>query len=87
MAFGPTMEQSTLVITMKQTVSPQRFETISTTITKEFNISHEDEQNWDYAYGMMLNEARKDLEKAMLSNRTGRTTYKRKLLEEAKLEG
>ena len=72
---------------MKQTVSPQRFETISTTITKEFNISHEDEQNWDYAYGMMLNEARKDLEKAMLSNRTGRTTYKRKLLEEAKLEG
>ena len=87
MAFGPTMEQSTLVITMKQTVSPQRFETISTTITKEFNISHEDEQNWDYAYGMMLNQARKDLEKAMLSNRTGRTTYKRKLLEEAKLEG
>ena len=72
---------------MNQTVSPQSFETISTTITKEFNISHEDEQNWDYAYGMMLNEARKDLEKAMLSNRTGRTTYKRKLLEEAKLEG
>lgn len=81
------MEQSTLVITMKQTVSPQSFETISTTVTKEFNISHEDEQNWDYAYGMMLNQARKDLEKAMLSNRTGRNTYKRKLLEEAKLEG
>ena len=81
------MEQSTLVITMKQTVSPQSYETISTTVTKEFNISHEDEQNWDYAYGMMLNQARKDLEKAMLSNRTGRNTYKRKLLEEAKLEG
>ena len=71
---------------MKQTVSPQSYETVMTSITKEFNVSHEDEQNWDYAYGMMLSQARKDLEKAMLSNRAGRNTYKHKLVNEAKLE-